>query len=191
MTNSSFYSEKELRTIGFKSFGNNVKISRKASIYGADTMIIGNNVRIDDFCILTGKIKMGSYIHLSAYSALYGGAGIDIEDYSCISARALVFSTSDDYSGVYMTGPIVPELFTGTIRKKVIIRKHVIIGAGTIILPGVEIREGAAVGALSLITKNLEPWYIFAGIPCRVIRKRDKNPKTLERRLIKLLHFKS
>ena len=92
MRNCSFYTENELRAIGFKSLGNNVKISRKASIYWADTMIIGNNVRIDDFCILTGKIKMGSYIHISAYSALYGGAGIDVEDYSCISARALVLA---------------------------------------------------------------------------------------------------
>lgn len=90
-----------------------------------------------------------------------------------------------------MTNPTIPELFTGAIRKKVIIRKHVIIGAGTIIMPGVEINEGAAVGALSLINKNLEPWYIFAGIPCKVIRKRDKKPKILERRLIEFLNSKS
>lgn len=187
MRNCSFYAESELRTIGFKSLGNNVKISRKASIYGAENMIVGNNIRIDDFCILTGYIKIGSFSHIAAYSALYGGAGIVIEDYTNISARVLIYSTSDDFSGEYMAGPIIPEIFTNIIKKKVIIRKHVIIGAGSVIFPGVEIKEGAAVGALSLITKNLEPWHIYAGIPCRAIRERGKKPLMLEQRLIEHL----
>jgi acetyltransferase-like isoleucine patch superfamily enzyme len=188
LENSSFYSENELRSIRFKSLGKNVKISRKSSIYDADKIIVGSNVRIDDFCILTGCIKIGSFIHISAYSALYGGAGIDIDDYSNISARVLIFSTSDDFSGMFMTGPILPDLLTGTDKKKVVIRKHVIIGAGTIILPGVEIKEGAAVGALSLIKKSLESWHIYAGIPCKVIRERRKGPKILEQQFIEFLN---
>lgn len=49
---TSFYSEEELRSIGLKSYGKNVLISRFARIYGAESISIGNNVRIDDFCIL-------------------------------------------------------------------------------------------------------------------------------------------
>lgn len=36
-------------------------------------MTIGSNVRIDDFCILSGRLEFGSYVHIAAYSALYGG----------------------------------------------------------------------------------------------------------------------
>ena len=70
----SYYSEEELNNIGFKSIGTNVKLSKKSSIYGANEISLGNNVRIDDFCILSGKIRIGNYIHIAAYSALYGGS---------------------------------------------------------------------------------------------------------------------
>lgn len=46
---TSFYSEDELKSIGLKTYGENVLISRFARIYGAKNISIGNNVRIDDF----------------------------------------------------------------------------------------------------------------------------------------------
>ncbi len=69
-------------------------------------MAINDNVRIDDFCILSGHIEIGSYIHIAAYSALYGGqAGIFMDDFLNISSRVFVYSVSDDYSGETMTNP--------------------------------------------------------------------------------------
>ena len=47
----SFYSQEELKNIGFQTFGRNVLISRKASVYGAEQISLGNNVRVDDICI--------------------------------------------------------------------------------------------------------------------------------------------
>ena len=64
-----FYSESELKNLGFKKIGSNVLISKKASLYGVSQMEIGDNVRIDDFCILSGNIMLGSNIHISAYVA--------------------------------------------------------------------------------------------------------------------------
>lgn len=46
---SSFYTTVELQDIGFNNFGHNLLISKKATIYGANLMSFGNNVRIDDF----------------------------------------------------------------------------------------------------------------------------------------------
>jgi len=82
---TSFYSEEELITIGLKSYGQMVKISRYARIYSPEKISVGDNVRIDDFCILSGDITIGSNIHISAYVALYGTKGIIMEDYSGIS----------------------------------------------------------------------------------------------------------
>ena len=58
----SFYTEKELENIGFKKMGTNIKISRKASIYSPEKMSFGNNIRIDDFCLLNGTIELENNI---------------------------------------------------------------------------------------------------------------------------------
>lgn len=55
-------------------------------------MQIGDNVRIDDFCILSGEITLGSNIHIGAYSALYGSMGIELENNTGISPRSTLFS---------------------------------------------------------------------------------------------------
>src|ERR1019366_2133792 len=96
---TSFYSEFELRDLGFAEVGEDIRISRKCSFYGSSHMRIGNNVRIDDFCILSGSITLGSHIHIAAYCGLYGEAGIAMDDLSTLSSRVSVYSVSDDYSG--------------------------------------------------------------------------------------------
>ena len=94
---TSFYSEKELQKLGFKFVGQKVLISRKASVYGAENIHIGNNVRIDDFCVLSGKIGIGNYVHISASVLLFAGnAGIRINDYVSISSRSAIYAESDD-----------------------------------------------------------------------------------------------
>jgi galactoside O-acetyltransferase len=181
---TSFYNYKELKNLGLKSFGKNVLISRKASFYEADKICLGNNVRIDDFCILSGKIKIGSYVHLSAFSALYGSKGIEIKDFSGTSPRVTIFSASDDFSGEYLIGPVIPHEFTNVTGGKVTLNKFVTIGTGSIVFPNISIGIGTAVGALSLINRSLPEWSIFAGIPARFIKKRKKRLLELAKNLI-------
>lgn len=182
---NSFYSEAELREIGFKQLGENVLISRKSSIYGAENMMIGSNVRIDDFCILSGHIEMGSYIHISAYAALYGGEdGIFISDYATVSSRTSIYSVTDDYSGMAMTNPMIPEEYRKVKSAPVSIEKHVIVGASCVILPGVVLAEGAAVACMSMVNKGLEAWNMYAGIPCRKIKERSRDLEILEEKFV-------
>lgn len=172
---SSFYSKKELKNIGFVSIGNNVLISKKASFYSPECIEIGNNVRIDDFCILSGKIKINNNIHISAGSYLYAGdAGIILEDYSGISSRCAIYAITDDYSGNYLTNTMTDLKYRNVIKKEVIIKKYSIIGTGSTILPGVTIEDGCAIGAMSLVNKTTEPWGIYVGTPCKRIRERSK-----------------
>lgn len=170
--NNSFLDDQELELIGFKSLGNNVFISRYAQLYGPENMEIGNHVRIDDFCILSGNIKIGNYIHISAYSALYGKFGIEMEDYSGASPRCTIFSATDNFSGNFLIGPMVDSNYTDIIGGKVIIKKFCQLGSGCVVLPNVTIGEGVAVGAMSLINKDLEAWNIYAGIPVKFLKKR-------------------
>lgn len=181
----SFLTKWELLAKGFKRVGENVLISDKASIYGASNISIGSNVRIDDFCILSAgeEIKIGSYIHIACYASLIGHSLIELQDFSSIAARCNILSSCDDFSGDFMVNPCVPEKYLNVNHQPVIIRKHAVIGAGTVILPGVSIGEGAAVGAMSFVKHSVPAFEIWAGNPARFIKKRSKDLLKLEKQL--------
>ncbi|NLO71672.1 MAG: acyltransferase [Porphyromonadaceae bacterium] len=171
---NSFYTQEELQYLGFKKIGRNVLISKKASFYGVEKISIGDSVRIDDFCILSGSITLGSHIHVSAFCALYGRNGIELQDYTGLSPRCTVFSASDDFSGDFLISPMVEKEFTNVTGGKVLIKKYTQIGASSVVLPNLTIGEGVAVGAMSLINKSLTDWGIFAGIPAEWKKERSK-----------------
>ena len=182
---SSFYTEEELKEIGFRKVGKNVLISKKASIYGASRISIGDDTRIDDFVILSGNITIGSYVHISAYASMFAGdSQIMIGDFVALSSRNVIYAESDDYSGESMVNPMVPEEYKKLQRGDVSVGRHSIIGTGSTILPGVTIGEGVAVGAMSLINKDLEEWTINVGIPCRRIKERARKPLEYEQEFL-------
>lgn len=182
---TSFYTEEELKSLGLKHCGKNVLISRKASIYGVGNISIGDNVRIDDFCILSGKVTIGNYVHVAAYAALFAGdAGIVLKDFAGISSRSAIYAESDDYSGMAMTNPMIPDAYRFVSGSTVTLEKHVLLGTGSTVLPGVTIGEGTSVGSMSLVTKSLEPWGVYVGIPCKRMKERSKNLLELEKKFL-------
>ena len=182
---TSFYSEEELKALGLKSYGKNVLISRFSRIYGASNISVGNNVRIDDFCILSGNVVLHNYIHISAYACLFGGEhGIEMFDYSGLSSRGAVYADTDDYSGMAMTNPMIPEKYRNVIGGQVIFNKHVLVGTGSTVLPSVVLGEGSAVGCMSLVNKSLDSWGLYVGIPCKRIKDRSMHILDLENKFI-------
>lgn len=178
---TSFYSEQELAEIGLKSYGKNVLISRNTCIYGGDRITLGDNVRIDDFCILSGNIAIGNNVHIAAYCALFGGkTGIELNDFSGLSSRSVIYAESDDYSGNHLTNPTISEEYLGIIAGKVVLGRHVVVGTGSTILPCVEIGDGSSVGSMSLVNKSLESWGVYVGVPCRYLKPRSKKLLELE-----------
>ena len=185
LNETSFYTEEELRNLGFSYIGKNNKISKFARFYGISKIKIGNNVRIDDFCILSGKIELSDNIHIAAYSALYGGdEGIYIYDFAGISSRVSVYSCSDDYSGMAMTNPTIPDVYKKLDKAPVYIEKHVIVGSTSVIMPGVTLKEGSSFGCFSYINHDSEKWSINAGIPFSKIKERRKDLLLLEEKYI-------
>lgn len=181
----SFYSNDELNQLGLKKYGTDVKISRKASIYRPEEIELGSHVRIDDFCFLLGKIKIGSYVHIAPFTNIVGGdAGVTMEDFSGTSSRVSIYAVSDDYSGAAMTNPTVPEEYTNVVKLPVLIKKHTILGASSVILPGVVLEEGTSCGALTLIKKSTEPWGIYVGNPGKRVRDRKKDLLQYEEKLM-------
>jgi len=173
----SFYSLIELSKLGLKQYGNNVKISRFTNIYNPSNIIIGNNVRIDDFCILSAGDKpfvLEDNIHISAGVYIYGTGGIYIKSYSNISSGSKLFSVNDDYSGEYMVGACVHIELRNVKEEAIILEKYVVIGANSVVLPGVYLEEGVAIGANSLVNKSCKEWSIYGGTPIRFIKQRAK-----------------
>jgi galactoside O-acetyltransferase len=177
----AFLSSEQLLKMGFKKLGKNVLISDKASIYNPEQIEVGDKSRIDDFCVISGKVIIGRNVHIAVFCNLAGGSeGIILEDFSGLAYGCHVFSQSDDYSGVALTNPTVPTKYKAETKKRVYIGRHCIVGTNSLILPGVTLAEGTSVGAMSMVRKSTEPWSIYMGIPARKIKTRKQDLLKLE-----------
>jgi acetyltransferase-like isoleucine patch superfamily enzyme len=172
---TSFYTNEELSSIGFNSFGENVLISRKCSIYGASTINIGKNVRIDDFCILSGNINIGSNIHIAPFCGLFGNKGVVLHDFAGLSSRVTIYTESDDYMGKGLTSPVIPYKYRIVESSIVEIGKHALIGSGALLLPGANMEEGSVLGAMSMLKTTTDSWCIYAGVPAKKLKERRKD----------------
>ncbi|PLY10511.1 MAG: O-acetyltransferase [Arcobacter sp.] len=182
----AYYTQDQLKQLGFKYIGENVKISDKASIYNHNQIEIGDNSRIDDFCIISGKIRIGRNVHITPMCLVAGSEkGIVFEDFTTIAYGVQVFTQSDDYSGKTLTNSTVPKEYKNEYKKEVILKKYTIVGAGSIIMPGVILEEGTSVGAMSLVLKSTEPWGIYIGNPAKRLKDRKTDLQELEKQYLK------
>lgn len=162
--------------LGLKEVGRNVKISADARFHAPHKVSIGDNTRIDDFAVLSGNISLGSNVHLSVHSSIIAPRSpVSIGDFCTISFYSCITSANDDYSGNFMTNPTVPSEFTNVADLPVSLEEHSILGAHVLVLPGVSIGRGSAVGSFSLVKKDVPSWEIHAGIPAKQIGLRSKN----------------
>lgn len=181
----AYYTQEQLTQLGFKYLGKNVKISDKASIYNCDQIEISDNSRIDDFCVVSGKIKIGRNVHITPMCLVAGGEkGIVFEDFTTIAYGVQVFTQSDDYSGETMTNSTVPKEYKSEFMKEVVLKRYSIVGAGSIIMQGVVLEEGTSIGAMSLVLKSTEPWGIYVGNPAKRLKHRKKDLLELEKQYL-------
>jgi galactoside O-acetyltransferase len=182
----------QINKLGFAKVGKNVLLSDKCSYYNCSQIDIGDNVRVDDFCVLSagyGGISIGRNVHIAVYSSLIGSGKIILSDFSGLSSRVSIYSSNDDYSGIAMTNPTIPSEFTNVTHADVIIGKHVIIGSGSVILPGVILEEGVAIGALSLVNKSCQSFTIYSGSPLKRIAPRKQQILEVEKSFLRSEKF--
>lgn len=160
----------------FRSVGRDVVIHPSAKIVNPQVISVGDSVIIDDFTFIMGgeRTVLGSFVHIASFSSLLGGGEVVFEDFAGVSSGVRVYSGNDDYTGGGLTNPAVPLRFRNVTRAPVRLCRHVIVGANTVVLPGVTIGEGVAVGANSVVKDDCEPWTIYAGIPARKLGVRPK-----------------
>ena len=173
-----YYISPELRQMGFARVGENSAVSRNCTIIGLANIAIGDNVRIDGFTSIIapgGSVKIGSHVQIGIGCVLGAKAGITLEDFSSLSHGVRILTAVDDYGGRHLTNSTLPGAVLGVQAAPVLIGRYVPVGAGTLILPGVEVEEGAAVGAMSLVRASLPGWRIYAGNPLQELGERSRD----------------
>lgn len=158
-----------------RNCGDNVRIAASVVIKNPDLACIGNNVAIDDFCYITTALEIGSYVHISAHCSITGGrdALCVLKDYSGLSSGCRLICASDDYLGSGLTNPMIPSEYRAKVtHKPIVLERHALLGTNCVVHPGVTVGEGGVAGSCSLITKDVDPWHIYVGIPAKALKAR-------------------
>jgi len=140
------------------------KIYELAKVVGMPNFELGMYSQVDDFCFINAgdKCTIGSNVHIASFTSIVGGGKCYIDDFSGLSSGCRLITATDDFTGPFLTNPTVPASYTNVKKGSIHIGKHVIIGTNSVIFPNVTIGDGCAVGAGSIVRKDLEPWVIYA-----------------------------
>jgi galactoside O-acetyltransferase len=142
---------------------------------------------VDAFAILSAGdpgIRLGRNVHVSAYAALLGRAGVEVGDFVAISVRTTILTSTGDYSGVRMGLATLPDRYREGLFAPVRIGNFAAIGAGSLVLAGLEIGASSSVGALSLVREDVPEFAIVAGVPARRIGTRSAQHRELAQQLM-------
>lgn len=152
----------------------NVKTFEYTKIIGLEHIEFGHDIIIDDFTLVyaTNKIKIGNYVHIASFSSITGGGEINIGDFSAVSQGVRILTGTDDFKDWGFGNSTVEAQYRNATRGPINIGRFCIIGANSVVLPGVTIGEGATVGANSVVTRDLEPWGVYIGN--KRIKERNK-----------------
>lgn len=176
ITAEEYLSAAELAALGLGSFGRNVFISRKAAIARPGAVFLGSCIRIDSYCSIIGRerLEIGDHVHIGSSVTISVTAPVTIGRYSGLASGVRLFTSDDDYSGAYLTGPTVPVEEARVTVGPVQLQSHNVIGANSVVLPSTTLEEGAVIGALSLAQGTYAGWTIYGGVPARALKPRSK-----------------
>lgn len=160
-----------------KSLGKNVLIDVGVFLSGPANISIGEYTWIDQHVSVNGmlgEISIGKRVHVGPFTQIWARAPVMIEDYVGISSFVKILANSEVSSGgKRMSGPMIPEEHKSYQTAPITIRKDAAIGTTSVILPGVELGEGAVVGPNSVIMRNIKPYDVVMGLG-KTISVRDK-----------------
>ncbi|MDQ3030784.1 MAG: acyltransferase [Myxococcota bacterium] len=176
---------------GFKAIGEGAQIFEPVVVLGAQNIVVKNRFMLSAFAYLSGGVGtyLGNFIHIATHTSITGGGWCVLEDFVGVCAGARIITGTDDVSGAGIPTPTIPKDLQGEFRafyrSFVHCEKHSFIGTNAVITPGVTVGEGTVIGSGAVVTKDLEPWGIYVGVPARRVADRpSKKILELEARLL-------
>lgn len=153
----------KLRYIYYKIFlgglGSRSIIDQSVIINGQKNIFIGKLTWIDSFVVINaqlGKLEIGSRCHIGQFVTIATRADMTIGNRVGIGSGVKIYSGSQKISkDKFMCGPMIPEKYKAIDSRPVNIEDDVMIGANSVILPGVTIKKFAVIGAGSVISSNV------------------------------------
>lgn len=126
----------------------------------------GRRLRIQNPLVVAAprQVEVGDDVSFSAYIHIWGAGGVKIGNRVMIGSHTAITSLTHD--------PTAEVMFGTTIAKPVVIEDDVWIGSHCVILPGVRVGCGAVIAAGGVVTQDVPPWTIVAGVPARMIKRR-------------------
>lgn len=159
-----------------KAIGPNVQIYPTALIAHPEMVEIGDWTEIYDYTFINGGqgVTLGAYNHIACFVSVTGGGVLVTGDYVGIGPGARIITGTNHYGdGQRMSNIIQRE--QQTIKRGVVrLEKDSFIGANAVVYVNVTVGEGALVGMGAVVTHDVEPWAIVAGVPAKVIGWRPK-----------------
>lgn len=147
--------------------------------YVGNEVVLGENVVITKDVKLVGSVFIGRGTFINSPANIYGSLAAPIKIGAFCSIAEFVFIISGDHN---LESPSTYQNSSGHyskvfaknagISKPINIGNDVWIGAHAIILSGVTVGNGAVIAAGAVVTKDVEPYAIVAGVPARTIKYR-------------------
>jgi len=148
----------------FEKIGSDCLFDIGINITGPRNISIGSRTWIDSYVCISaylGQVKIGNNCHIGPHVVMGSRKPIIIGDRVGIGAGSKIYSNSEKIqANKFLAGPMIPEDLKGYYSETVIIEDDVLIGANSIILPGVTLGRGAVIGANSVISESVEPWSV-------------------------------
>jgi len=171
-------------SIDKKTYPKNLRIFEFTKIINPDSVFVGDNVIIDDFCLLYAKPEMpiiiGSWVHLASFTSLTGGP-VCIGDFCSFASGIRIIAGSEHYANGALCNPPIPEKYRNVNREGCKFENFTFTGANCCIFPGVTIGEGAVIGSGSVVRADLEPWGVYVMKNGKMVKVKNRNrEKTYE-----------
>lgn len=140
----------------------------------AENISVGAGSRVDSFCKLEGglKLQIGRYVHVASFTHLgIGGGTLIIGDFAAVASGAKIISGSNQLDAVSMSAcaPADVQRVTASVTE---LCAYSCVLCNAVVLPGVQLGEGAVLAAGGVATKNIPPWEVWGGVPARFMSKR-------------------
>lgn len=171
MSDNIFFDIKKL-----KYLGSNVIIGKTVRIRYPELVEIHDDVIIDDFVFISTGLIMERHTTIMPNSTFTGGPThkIHMKEYSGVSSGCSIMTSTHDFvRSLHLMHQ--NDFDQDFIRGNVLLNSHAIIGCNATVMPGIEIGEGARIGAQSFVNRNIDPWTLYVGSPVKAVKKIEKD----------------